>query len=152
MYYRLVKIIAAFSQLFFFRRKIVSGYDLKDLKGPAIIASNHPNSMVDAILIATECKEPVHFMVRSDMFNHPLFRKFLLALNGLPIFREAEEKYKLRENFNVIRHCIDILKTNGIIIIFPDGITMHDWTLRLPKSGLAQIIWAAKEYPKWNKN
>ena len=148
LFYRLIKILAAFGELFFFRRKTNSGFDLRELKGPAIIASNHPNSMMDAILIATRCTQPVHFMVRSDMFNRPLFRKFLLSLNGIPIFRLSEEKNKLRENFNTIRDCINILNSNGIIIIFHDGVTLHDWRLKPPKSGLAKIISHAKEYPE----
>lgn len=140
MFYYCIKLLARCSLLFFFRRKITCGFPLHTLKGPAIIASNHPNSMLDAVVIACECKQPVYFMIRSDMFNNPVFRLLLKFLNGIPVYRASEEKEKLRENFNSFALCRNILKNNGIIIIFSEGITVHEWKLKPLKSGTAKIV------------
>lgn len=140
MFYYCIKLLARCSSLFFFRRKIRCGFPLHTLKGPAIIASNHPNSMLDAVVIACECKQPVYFMIRSDMFNNPVFRLLLNFLNGIPVYRASEEKEKLRENFNSFAVCRNILKNNGIIIIFSEGITVHEWKLKPLKSGTAKIV------------
>ncbi|MCC6289034.1 MAG: 1-acyl-sn-glycerol-3-phosphate acyltransferase [Chitinophagaceae bacterium] len=140
MFYSLIKFIARFSLLFFFRRKIICGKSLRHLKGPAIIAANHPNSLMDAVVIGCCCTQKVYFTIRSDMFNNKLFKILLDKLNGIPIYRLSEEKDKLRENFRTIERCKEILKNNGIIIIFAEGQTLHDWNLKPIKSGISKIV------------
>ena len=143
MFYYSIKWLARCSLLFFFRKKITCGFSLHTLKGPAIIASNHPNSMLDAVVIACQCRQPAHFVIRSDMFNNPVFRFLLKGLNGIPVYRASEEKEKLKENFSSIAQCRSILKKNGIIIIFSEGITEHNWKLKPIKSGTARIVYDA---------
>lgn len=140
MFYSFIKIIARLTLLFFFRRKIVCGQSLQQLKGPAIIAANHPNSLMDAVIIGCFCSQQVHFTIRSDMFNNRLFKILLNQLNGIPVYRSTEEKDKLRENFATIDRCKEILKNNGIIIIFAEGQTLHDWNLKPIKSGVSKIV------------
>lgn len=148
MFYYCIKLLARCSLLFFFRKRFFCGFPLHTLRGPAIIASNHPNSMLDAVVIACRCRQPVHFIIRSDMFNNPLFRLFLKSLHGIPVYRKSEEKEKLRENFNSIDLCRNILKKEGIIIIFSEGITLHDWKLKPLKSGTAKIVQHALRDPQ----
>ena len=126
--------------LFFFRKKMVCGDSLRSLRGPAIIAANHPNSMMDAIAIGCSCRQPVHFTIRSDMFNNKLFNFLLKRLNGIPIYRVSEEKGRMRDNFSTIAYCKSVLQQNGIIIIFAEGVTLHDWELKPVKSGPSKII------------
>lgn len=152
MFYQFIKIIAQCVLLFFFRRKIVIGKALQQLSGPAVIAANHPNSMLDAILIACVCRQPVHFMIRSDMFKNPLFKFFLHHLNGIPVYRVTEEKDKLRENFTSFNICRDILKRGGKIIIFSEGVTLHDWKLKPLKSGTAKLVAQALKDPELSEN
>lgn len=140
MFYQIIKLLARFSFLFFFRRKIICGTPLQHLKGPAIIAANHPNSMMDAAFIACLCRQKVHFTIRSDMFNNPLFRLLLKFLNGIPIYRMTEEKKKLKQNYSSIEQCRDLLRRGEIIIVFSEGVTEHDWKLKPIKSATARIV------------
>lgn len=100
---------------------------------------------MDAVTIGCQCKKPVHFTIRSDMFNNPLFKTFLQYLNGIPVYRYTEEKEKMRENFVSIDRCRDILKKDGIIIFFAEGITLNDWKLKQLKSGISRIVSHAME-------
>ncbi|MFT3946566.1 MAG: 1-acyl-sn-glycerol-3-phosphate acyltransferase [Agriterribacter sp.] len=152
MFYSIIKIIARFSLLFFFRKKIVCGKSLKKLKGPAIIAANHPDSLMDAVVIGSCCTQQVHFTIRSDMFNNKLFNILLSRLNGIPVYRLSEEKDKLRKNFDTIDRCKEILKNNGIIIIFAEGQTLHDWNLKPIKSGVSKITRHAITDPYLKEN
>lgn len=74
------------------------------------------------------------------MFNNKLFKFLLNRLNGIPVYRSSEEKNKLRENFATIEHCKQILQNNGIIIVFAEGQTLHDWKLKPVKSGISKIV------------
>lgn len=119
---------------------IKTGYDLPALKGPAIIAANHPNSMMDAALIGCLCSYPVHFTIRSDMFKNKLFRFLLHFLNGVPIYRISEDKEKLRDNFASFEACRKVLMRNGIVLIFSEGVTLQDWELKPLKSGTYRMV------------
>ena len=44
--------------------------------GPLLIASNHPNSFLDAIILATLFKNPVYALARGDAFAGKLITKF----------------------------------------------------------------------------
>lgn len=140
MFYYCIKILTRCSLLFFLRKKITCGPSLKHVKGPAIIASNHPNSMLDAAIIACLCKQPIHFTIRSDMFNNPLFRFLLHYLHGIPIYRASEEKRKIKGNYQSIARCTEVLKKNGIVLVFPEGITEHNWHFKPVGSATARII------------
>ena len=139
MFYRCIKFLTRSCMLFFFRKKIICNNTLRDLRGPAIIASNHPNSMIDAIVIGCTCRQPVYFLIRSDMFKNRLFNFLLKRLNGIPIFRKSEDSNRMRDNFTSIEYCTSILERNGIIIIFAEGTTSHDWKLKPIKSGISKI-------------
>ena len=104
--------------------------------------------MLDAVVIACLCRQPVYFTIRSDMFRNPVFRFFLTFLNGIPVFRSSEEKEKLKENFNSISRCRNILKEGGIIIVFSEGITVHEWKLKPIKSATARIVQEALTDPQ----
>lgn len=145
MFYRLIKIIARGMLFFFARKKICCGYNLANLKGPAVIACNHPNSMMDAALIGCLCSQPVHFTIRSDMFRNKLFRFLLRFLNGIPLYRVSEERERLKENFTTFDACRKILTEKGIILIFSEGVTMHDWKLKPLKSGTYRMVAHAME-------
>lgn len=152
MFYSIIKIITRFSLLFFFRRKIVCGTSLKELSGPAVIAANHPDSLLDAVVIGQCCAQQVHFTIRSDMFNNKLFNILLSRLNGIPVYRLSEEKNKLRKNFDTIDRCKEILKNNGIIIIFAEGQTLHDWNIKPIKSAISKVVRHALTDPYLKEN
>ena len=123
----------------------INGKQLQRLKGPALIVANHPNSLLDALLIGTYCNRPVHFIVRSDMFNKPVIRTLLKWLNGIPVYRISEEKHRLRENANSFSYCRKILQEDGIILFFGEGMTVHDWKLKPMRSGLTRLLDVAME-------
>ncbi len=120
LFYHCIKFLARCCMLFFFREKMVCGNSLRSLRGPAIIAANHPNSMMDAIAIGCACRQPVHFTIRSDMFNNRLFNFLLKRLNGIPIYRVSEEKGRMRDNAKTIifPHTIAYCKNIQSYLVF----------------------------------
>src|SRR4030095_15145898 len=118
---------------------------LKNLKGPAIIASNHPNSMLDAAIIGLYCGQPIHYTIRSDMFNIAIFRILLKGLNGIPVYRQSENKSHVRNNASMIEDSMEILRKKGVILIFSEGVTEHEWRLKPVKSGIASLVWECRK-------
>lgn len=106
---------------------------------PKIIASNHPNSFFDAIVIAVKYPKPIHFLARGDAFNKPLVANFLNALQLIPIYRLSEGKSNLIKNEDTFKRCISLFKENKTILIFSEGLCINEWKLRSLKKGTARL-------------
>ena len=116
-------------------------------EGPLIIASNHPNSFLDAIILATLFKSPVYSLARGDAFAGKMITKILNSFNMLPVYRVSEGVENLEQNYTTFEACQDIFKKNGIILIFSEGRCINEWHLRPLKKGTARLALAA-----WQQN
>jgi len=117
------------------------------VKGPLLIASNHPNSFLDAIILATLFKNPVYSLARGDAFNGKLITKILTSLNMLPVYRVSEGVENLEHNYYTFNACQDIFKKSGIVLIFSEGRCINEWHLRPLKKGTARLAFTA-----WRQN
>ena len=117
------------------------------VKGPLLIASNHPNSFLDAIILATLFKNPVYSLARGDAFNGKLITKILTSLNMLPVYRVSEGVENLEHNYYTFNACQDIFKKSGIVLIFSEGRCINEWHLRPLKKGTARLAFTA-----WQQN
>jgi 1-acyl-sn-glycerol-3-phosphate acyltransferase len=116
-------------------------------EGPLIIASNHPNSFLDAIILATLFKSPVYSLARGDAFAGKMITKILNSFNMLPVYRVSEGVENLEQNYATFEACQDIFKKNGIVLIFSEGRCINEWHLRPLKKGTARLALAA-----WQQN
>lgn len=112
-----------------------------------ILACNHPNSFLDAIIIGSHCKYPVHFLARGDAFRNPLIRSLLTALKMIPIYRLSEGREYLALNDVTFEKCREVLLKKGIVLIFSEGLCVNGWQLRPLKKGTARIALAAWGQP-----
>ncbi len=144
MLYFLLKRIARLALPFFCRKIIVNPPLLSQLQGPVLLASNHPNSFLDSIIIDTLCKKPVWSLARGDAFKKP-YLKILHALKILPVYRSSEGVENLSGNYRTFDACIRILKSNGVIAIFSEAKCVNEWHLRPLKKGTARLAIKAWE-------
>jgi 1-acyl-sn-glycerol-3-phosphate acyltransferase len=112
-------------------------------QGPLLIASNHPNSFLDAVIVATLFKNPVYSLARGDAFAGKIITKILSSFNMLPVYRVSEGVENLENNYATFEACQDIFKKNGIVLIFSEGRCINEWHLRPLKKGTARLAIAA---------
>ena len=108
-------------------------------KGPLLIAANHPNSFLDAIILSTLFKQPVYSLARGDAFTKPFYKKLLYSLNMFPVYRISEGVENLESNYETFESCQEIFKKNGIVLIFSEGRCINEWRLRPLKKGTARL-------------
>ena len=121
-------------------RKTVVNFEANNLLNvPKIIASNHPNSFFDAIVIAVHYPKPIYFLARGDAFKKPVVALFLKSLHLIPIYRLSEGKENLSKNKDTFEICVELLKQNHTILIFSEGICVNEWNLRVLKKGTARL-------------
>ncbi len=152
MIYRFFHFTLRFWLRIHFRRVFLSNVSVIPAKGPAILACNHPNSFLDAIVVALLIKRPIHFLARSDVFRKPVARWILSQLHLIPIYRLQEGSENLEKNKDTFKRCSEILAKGGVILIFSEGNCILEKRLRPLKKGTARIAFTAEELSNWNLN
>ncbi len=77
MLYQLFILPARLAIYFYCRKIIVNKKEMLHEKGPLLIAANHPNSFLDAIIIASLFRSPVYSLARGDAFAGKMINKIL---------------------------------------------------------------------------
>lgn len=114
-----------------------------DQKGPLMIAANHPNSFLDAIIVGSVFKVPIYSLARGDAFTGEIVSKILRSFNMLPVYRISEGKENLEHNYATFDSCQQLFDQNKIVLIFSEGRCINEWHLRPLKKGTARIALAA---------
>lgn len=139
MLYRLLYIPAQFALWIYCRHLSISNKKMLSLKGPLLIAANHPNSFLDAIILSTLFKQPVHSLARGDAFIVPVYTKLLYSLNMFPVYRISEGAQNLENNYETFEKCKEVFRRNGVVLIFSEGRCINEWKLRPLKKGTARL-------------
>ena len=139
MLYQLLKIPAAISFWLYCRHLKVNNKAALDFNGPLIIACNHPNSFLDAIVISALFKKPVYSLARGDAFKKPFIARLLHSLKMLPVYRTSEGVENMEHNYSTFDACKELFKKNGIVLIFSEGRCINEWHLRPLKKGTARL-------------
>ncbi|MDP3128885.1 MAG: 1-acyl-sn-glycerol-3-phosphate acyltransferase [Sediminibacterium sp.] len=139
MLYSLVKIMVRLALKIFCRKLSVHNAGLLVQKGPLLIVANHPNSFLDAIIIGSLFKKPVHYLARGDVFKKPMHGILLRLLHMIPVYRMSEGRENIFLNERAFSRSKEILGQNGILLIFIEGICVHKHVLQPFKKGAARI-------------
>lgn len=114
-------------------------------QGPLLIAANHPNSFLDAIILSSLFKYPIYSLARGDAFAGKFITKLLISLNMLPVYRVSEGVENLENNYTTFDACLQLFRQNKIVLIFSEGRCINEWHLRPLKKGTARLALAAWE-------
>ena len=82
--------IAGVALRWYYRSVSVAGRSKVPLTGPVFFAVNHPNALVDALVVATVMPRRVGFTAKSTIFANPVLSAFLHAVGVVPLKRAAD--------------------------------------------------------------
>lgn len=139
MLYSFVKIIARLALPVYCRDLAINRKELLKHKGPLLLAVNHPNSFLDAIILCTLFDGTVYSLARGDAFKNKLAARFLSLFKMFPVYRVSEGVENMEENYKTFDQCKDLFKQNGIVLIFSEGRCINEWHLRPLKKGTARL-------------
>lgn len=143
MLYDLLKVPSRLALHFYCRKIVVNNERFLDMKGPLLIAANHPNSFLDAIILSTLFKFRIHSLARGDAFAGKWTTKFLRKMNMLPVYRVSEGIENLGHNYTTFDSCQKLFQEKKIVLIFSEGRCINEWKLRRLKKGTARLSLAA---------
>ena len=143
MFFYPLKLYARLAFKIFCRKITINQPGWLKAKGPLLLACNHPNSILDGVILTLLFDEPVYSLARGDAFRNKKHEKLLRWLHLLPVYRTSEGVENLEHNYRTFEACQEIFEENGIVIIFSEGRCINEWHLRQIKKGTARLATSA---------
>lgn len=145
MLYAILRTVARLALRWFYRDMAIQDVERIPARGPVILAANHNNALVDALIVAGAMEREVRLTAKATLLDHPLTRVIVKAVGIVPLRRVADESKagnghppsaRNKGAFEAIAQC---LAQGGVILVFPEGIS-HSGTMLAPlKTGCARM-------------
>ena len=129
----------------FFRDVTIKGFENLPNSGPVIFTPNHPNALLDPLLLFfLPPVYKIHFVAKAPLFKIPLLGWIMHKMHAIPVVRrfEADGKVDYKAFF---ASCIDSLAAGNSIAIFPEGASLPQPHMTAMKTGAARLFFMARE-------
>ncbi len=130
MLYSFAIILVRFVMLFMFRLR-KTGTENVPRDGGVILAINHKSDF-DPVVVAITAPRKLNFMAKAELFENKFFGGLIKRLGAFPVNRGSGDVGALKVSFK-------ILKSDGAMLIFPEGGRVKKGEKRRAKSGVAMI-------------
>ncbi len=142
--YRLLRLFVRFWINRFFRRIEVHGtHNIP--RGAAIFAMNHPNNLIDSLIISYAIERKIHYLATSQMFRNKLLSVMLHNAGVIPVYRKQDDPAHSEKNVSTFQACYEVLKAGGSIGIYPEGTTHAEPRVKQIRTGAARIALEAEQ-------
>jgi glycerol-3-phosphate O-acyltransferase/dihydroxyacetone phosphate acyltransferase len=138
-FYAVVRVIARFWIWFFFERVEVRHPERVPCMGPVLLCINHPNNLIDSLLVGSVLRRKVHYLATAALFRNPLIARCLAALGVIAIYRKADDPDNMDRNLEMFAACEEALDRGRLIAIYPEGATRAEAHVQRIKTGAARI-------------
>lgn len=138
-FYAVVRMAARFWIWFFFERVEVLHGERVPRTGPVLLCINHPNNLIDSLLVASVLARQVHYLATGSLFRNALLARLLVALGVIPVYRKADDPGSTERNVGMFAACEEAFDRGRVIAIYPEGATHAEADLQRIKTGAARI-------------
>ena len=113
--------------------------------GALIIAPNHTNALMDALIVLSYDQSAKVFVARADIFKNPKVAKILYFLKIMPIMRIRDGISEVKKNDETIEKAVDVLMDKVPFCILPEGRHRAQHSLLPLGKGIFRIALQANE-------
>jgi 1-acyl-sn-glycerol-3-phosphate acyltransferase len=154
--YRLLRLVAGVALRWFYREVSVRHAErVPHDATPLLLVVNHPNALVDALLVGWMLPRRLTITAKATLFDNPLLAWFLRIAGVVPLRRASDERRRLAaataaagtssaeqfgaRNIEAFRAILDRLERGGAVLIFPEGKSHDEPALAPLRTGPARI-------------
>lgn len=117
--------------------------------GPTIVVANHPNMLMDPLLVLRTAGCRVRVLAKAPLFRIPLFGQVLRAMDTLPLYRVQDDPEQLSRNRFAYQEAVETLCRGATLVMFPEGKSHSEPGLAPLKSGAARMALEAEDRSDW---
>lgn len=118
--------------------------------GPILLVANHPNSLLDPMLVATAAGRPVRFLAKAPLFTDKRVGFLVRGAASIPVYRRMDDPSAMGGNDDMFRSAFEALEDNAAIALFPEGASHSEPSITRLKTGAARI--ALGEFDRTKKS
>ena len=153
MIYKTIKLLFGLAVRLFFKSIEIEGQENIPKKGPLILVANHPNTLLDPVLVGVITKQQVGYVAMASLFNNPILARILTFLHVLPVVRKQDLKPgEKADNLTTFRKAHDYLRKGSTLAIFPEGASFYEMKLQELKTGTARIALSFEKSENYKGN
>lgn len=146
--YAVLRAAAGVALRWFYRDVRIEGIDRIPRGRPLLLVVNHPNALVDALLVGWAIPWRVMILAKATLFTNRVAGALLRRLGVLPVRRASDERARghveptrNRDTFLAVR---EALRRGETVLIFPEGKSHDEPSLAPLKTGAARIALDAR--------
>lgn len=141
MFYYFSRFLVRLALPIYLRKLCVVNFDKLPKGAPLLLASNHPDSFFDAVVIGSVLEQPIHTLTRGDVFRKKAAAFWLRQINLIPVFRGSEGRQYVKNHDVTAQESHDALKKGDAVVVFSEGICVNEWRLRPLGKGTARMAY-----------
>ena len=114
---------------------------------PVVFVLNHPNGLLDPVVLRVATGRATRFLAKSTLFGNPFGRLAMGAFGSIPVYRAHEAGARAKDtsrNDETFARCRAALARGEALALFPEGVSHSDPQLRPLKTGAARITLSAE--------
>ena len=146
MLYELLRGTASIALRWYYADIAVQGRERVPRDGPLLVVANHPNALIDPLLVGTTLPRRVLLTAKATLFEHSALAVLLRSVGVVPLRRAKDEQHDRgsstvvpERNAGAFVQVTSALRAHQTVLVFPEGISHDDPTLAPLKSGVARM-------------
>jgi 1-acyl-sn-glycerol-3-phosphate acyltransferase len=152
MLYRALRRVARVALRWYYADVVTEGREHLPPSGPLLLVANHPNALVDAMLVGAAVPRRVLLTAKATLFEQPLLAAALRGVGVVPLRRAKDEPgagssptSSTGRNADAFQMVTRALTGGGAVLVFPEGIS-HDAPAIAPlRTGAARMALMAHD-------
>lgn len=145
---RLLRWLAEVAVRFYYPRRSVEGLGNVPPGGGALYVANHPNGLLDPLVLRVAIGRRVRFLAKSTLWGNPFGRLAMDAFECLPVYRQRDvgaggRGETVSRNEETFARCREELAAGRDLALYPEGTSHAEPQLKPLKTGAARIALGA---------